>query len=416
MKHGLVLLVLAVAMVLALMAGVFVLVAQAGPNAQPPLPHTLEGREYCLACHAPESFKPVPADHVGRTVESCTECHTTPEAVTPMPIGNEACLQCHQNLDLSMTLSSGENLPLYIDAEAFSQSVHGASHVMCIDCHRFMEYPHPELEAESRREFSLVAYEACRRCHSDKYEQTLDSVHAEILRTQSWLAPVCTDCHGAHYVVDPHQPRTRVSQTCAQCHRPIYDNYKDSVHGKALIEEANPDVPVCTDCHGVHSIQDPRTAVFHVESPELCARCHTDENLMAKYNLSTRVYKTYKEEFHGMTVEFYRTYYPTIWCYKAVCTDCHGIHDIKKTHDPTSSVHPDNLLNTCRKCHPDAGPKFTAAWTGHYEPGKDRAAMVYYVQLFYRTLIPLIMAGILGYIVLDAVRLVLNRRRRREIR
>lgn len=42
----------------------------------PTIPHTLEGRDDCLLCHAPDSVvKPAPADHAGRTNESCQACH-----------------------------------------------------------------------------------------------------------------------------------------------------------------------------------------------------------------------------------------------------------------------------------------------------------------------------------------------------
>jgi predicted CXXCH cytochrome family protein len=237
-----------------------------------------------------------------------------------------------------------------------------------------------------------------------------DSIHAKVLITTNRFAPVCTDCHGAHDVVNPAQPRTRITSTCAKCHQPIYDTYKQSVHGKALIDDNNQDVPTCVDCHGVHNIADPRTAVFRLASPETCAGCHTNETLMAKYGLSTKVYSTYTENFHGTTVEFYRTKWTTIWCYKAVCTDCHGIHDILKASDPVSSVNAKNLLTTCQKCHPDAPPAFVSAWTGHAQPSLDRVAPVYYVQLFYDILIPLVVGLMVIYVLLDVIRGILNRR------
>lgn len=45
------------------------------PAAIPAIPHTLEGRANCTTCHGPNGFKPYPADHAGRPVESCTGCH-----------------------------------------------------------------------------------------------------------------------------------------------------------------------------------------------------------------------------------------------------------------------------------------------------------------------------------------------------
>ncbi len=66
-------------------------------------------------------------------------------------------------------------------------------------------------------------------------------------------------------------PRERVSETCAQCHSTINDQYAHSVHGAALLGEDNPDVPVCTDCHGVHHIEDPTTAQFRLQIAGDCA-------------------------------------------------------------------------------------------------------------------------------------------------
>lgn len=44
--------------------------------APPAIPHSLEGRrDQCLVCHAAGGFKPFPANHQGRTTESCLACH-----------------------------------------------------------------------------------------------------------------------------------------------------------------------------------------------------------------------------------------------------------------------------------------------------------------------------------------------------
>ena len=41
----------------------------------PAIPHTLEGRDDCLMCHAENGIKPYPADHSGRTNDVCLTCH-----------------------------------------------------------------------------------------------------------------------------------------------------------------------------------------------------------------------------------------------------------------------------------------------------------------------------------------------------
>jgi hypothetical protein len=38
----------------------------------------------------------------------------------------------------------------------------------------------------------------------------------------------------------------------------------------------------------------------------------------------------------------------------AVCTDCHGVHNILPASDPRSPVHPLNVANTCQQCHSDS--------------------------------------------------------------
>jgi hypothetical protein len=41
----------------------------------PAVPHPVEGREDCLACHDIGQVKPFPEDHAGRTSDSCVMCH-----------------------------------------------------------------------------------------------------------------------------------------------------------------------------------------------------------------------------------------------------------------------------------------------------------------------------------------------------
>ena len=44
--------------------------------AAPAIPHDLAGRDNCLMCHNPEGgMKPAPADHAGRTNDTCQACH-----------------------------------------------------------------------------------------------------------------------------------------------------------------------------------------------------------------------------------------------------------------------------------------------------------------------------------------------------
>lgn len=332
---------------------------------------------------------------------------TQPRADIP-----EECLACHGDSDLTLTLPSGEELSLYISDEALERSIHENLGISCDSCHpEITGYPHPPIEYETTRELSRNLYLACEVCHSNNYEETLDSMHAEIAEAGHPEAPVCTDCHGTHDIQDPDDPRSKVSLTCGQCHVEITENYRESAHGAALIELDNPDVPVCTDCHGVHNIQDPRTAQFRIESPEMCAQCHDDPVIMEKYDLSD-VYDIYNLSWHGVDVSVYKANWPNIWHESAVCTDCHGVHAIFPADDPRSTVNPDNLLATCQECHPDAGPNWTGAWTGHQEISLARTPLVFYTKAFYDSFVPFVLITSAAYVLLQIIRATVDRVRR----
>ncbi len=340
------------------------------PPAQPEtpsiIPHSLEGRADCLGCHGPAGRHPYPQDHKGRSVVTCLACHVsavspraakTGEAVIP-PVTNNYCLSCHSNPALSMTFPDGQSLSLFVDQAAYARSTHGSRGMPCSACHpQNQRYPHPHSLAQNPRELS----------------------------------------------------RGIVQHTCFNCHAKIYAEFKESVHGKALVEEGNLDVPGCPDCHGVHNIRDPHSTFFRMESPDTCSKCHADPALAAKYGMSPDVTKTYLSDFHGASIRLTRDKGRDIASYKPVCYDCHGIHDIKRVDDPTSRVVKDNLVQTCRRCHPGADANFPAAWMSHYEPNRHRWPLVYWINTAYKILIPSIIGPMVLYILLDLFRSLVNR-------
>lgn len=325
-------------------------------------------------------------------------------------IDNETCLACHGAPDQQITLPSGEILYLTVDRTTYDASVHGKGGYACVQCHtNITGYPHPPLAGDTRRDITLGMYTACARCHQEKYDAALDSVHQKALSSGNKNAAVCTDCHGAHNVVSPHQPRTHIPQTCELCHSQIYKKYAESVHGEALIGEGNPDVPTCIDCHGVHNVEGPANSPFHLFSPQICARCHADEELMGKYGISTDVFNTYVSDFHGTTVVLFEAIAPDQETNKPVCIDCHGVHDMRKVDDPESKVIKENLLSTCQRCHPDATTNFPTSWLSHYQPNVEKYSVVYFVNLFYQIMIPTLIGGMAAFVVLDGGRRLFNR-------
>jgi predicted CXXCH cytochrome family protein len=330
-----------------------------------------------------------------------------------LPLGtpeeSAACLACHARKDLELVLESGEVTSLHIDPEVLRRSVHAT--LECTDCHRDLKGMgdgHAAPSFPGARRLKMTLSEQCKRCHFANYTKTLDSVHYARRCAGSEKAAVCTDCHGAHDVATANAPRSKISRSCAVCHEEIAATYAASVHGKALGEEENPDVPVCTDCHRAHAIRDPRTASWGLRMPEMCGNCHANPKIAGKYGLSTKVLSTYLDSFHGTTASLElaeNNPHPI----GALCTDCHGVHDIARTDAPGSKVMQANLAETCRRCHEGAPVSFTAAWLSHYEPSLEKAPLVYLVKLFYAFLIPFVVIGLLLQIFLHLWRVVVNR-------
>jgi hypothetical protein len=249
----------------------------------------------------------------------------------------------------------------------------------------------------------LEVNETCRRCHAGEFDELRDSAHSQVAARGNDFAPTCVDCHGGHNVTPPGQPRNKISEMCGLCHYSVYTSYRGSVHGAALEDEGNLDVPTCTECHGVHSTRGPHDPTFHQDVPAICG-CHADKPLMAKYNISTDVFQTYEDDFHGQTVEVFRRTDPNLPTNKAVCFDCHGVHNIRRTDDPKSTVTHENLLETCRQCHQEANFRFPASWSSHYLPTWEHNPVLVAANLAYQVLIPTVIGGFLVYIILDAQR------------
>jgi predicted CXXCH cytochrome family protein len=264
-----------------------------------------------------------------------------------------------------------------------------------------------DIPLENPRALSLQLNEACNRCHQDQAQKVKDSDHARIMANGNPFAPVCIDCHGSHDV----KPINSMDnpKVCSKCHLAVYTAYKSSVHGAAL-ETGNTEVPTCGTCHGTHVVKGPNDANFRADSIELCGKCHADEKLMAKYKISTNVFNTYLDDFHGRSVNFSRE--SKMKVDKATCYDCHGVHNILPPQDKASTVYPANLLHTCQRCHRDANITFPQAWLSHKVPDWTDAPFVYVVNMAYIILIPLLIGGFLIYIALDAFHRISTHRKK----
>lgn len=349
--------------------------------------------------------------------QSCRTCHSD----QPHYPQDAECRICHSLLTSQISLASGETMDLFVDQAVLAGSVHGTRQIdeyqyhelLCTDCHSDSQryaFPHQVLNASDLRGVTLEVGDVCQRCHQDIYARQQDSIHAHALEEGQLAAATCADCHGGHAVQPPNKPRGKISLTCRNCHSEITAQYAQSVHGAALLGHNNPDVPVCIDCHGVHDINDPTTALFRVWSPLLCAECHEDDEMMGKYDISTDVFDTYVADFHGTTITLFEKQSPEHETNKAVCYDCHGVHDIKPVSSESSHVIKENLLATCQQCHPDATADFSDSWTSHFQPSLEHNPLIYLVNLFYQILIPAVLGFFALFIGSDLFRRFVLRR------
>ncbi len=324
----------------------------------------------------------------------------TPGTVNFVPMSDDQCLECHKNESMILPLPSGEQLSLKVDRIEYRTSVHGRKGYACVQCHTDITgFPHPEQNFQDTRDVTIYMSQACAGCHEQPATDYHAGTHASLLEEGNKDSATCADCHGSHTIREFSNFRTRIAAACQQCHSEIYDVYKESVHGQALLDDFNPDVPACIDCHGNHNNSGPTAEGFHMASPDICAKCHTDEKLMERYDVNTNVFGTYFSDFHGTTVQIFEKTTPGQETNKPVCIDCHGVHDIKAPDDVGSTVIKQNLLTTCQRCHPDATPNFSDAWLSHYEPDLEHNPIVYLVTLFYKFFIP----GTLGIMALFVV-------------
>jgi cytochrome b subunit of formate dehydrogenase len=116
------------------------------------------------------------------------------------------------------------------------------------------------------------------RLHIASYMQ---SAHGRAIARGGLVhAPTCADCHDAHAVhpvdhKDSPVHRSRIHTTCGSCHVGILGTFEKSLHGR-LVSEGRDDAPVCTDCHSSHEIIQPDKVAFKLASSDRCGSCHKD--------------------------------------------------------------------------------------------------------------------------------------------
>jgi hypothetical protein len=265
--------------------------------------------------------------------------------------GAESCVACHQNF--------GDDR-LGKPVKSFAQDIHAAKGFGCVACHggdakdpgmSAMDRAKGFLGKPARRDIAQV----CGRCHSDarfmrQYNPSLrvdqvteyyTSVHGQLLnRNGDAKVAVCVNCHPAHSIRPPSDPRSsvhplNVAETCGGCHADAkymetykiatdqLQKYKKSVHWKMMSAGGDLSAPTCNDCHGNHGAAPPGISWVG----NVCGQCHAqNEELFTK--------SVHAKAFVKMGIPG--------------CAACHGNHDIAPTDDRMLGV--ENSA-ACAGCH-----------------------------------------------------------------
>lgn len=292
----------------------------------------LNSTEFCGNCHAD-----IKANHMA-SVHMIELQHNNPNAPT--------CIYCHQN-----DITKGSLLPqreLKINQEK-----------MCLECHL------SAMSGTNSYTKSLIQYE--------------NSVHGKAILEGNADAAVCVDCHGAHKLQKASNPKSRINRknlhnVCGQCHTDITQEYLQSVHGVALnlgIE----DVPNCTYCHGehnIHAVPDVPHEVFSENGMHFdklqgtqmiwCVDCHSNQELMDKYNLAT--IKDAHEWLPGA-----ERHWETVRC-----IDCHSSYE-----GPNKSHHVltrEKTIKKCEECHSQDSKLMSKLYTHEKQQSRDKYGFV----------------------------------------
>jgi predicted CXXCH cytochrome family protein len=295
------------------------------------------------------------------------------------------CIVCHadpwQDQEALFSADPQANgSPSHMNLLEFTRDVHFRRGVSCAGCHggdpedTVMTDPTYESmpEAPERHEDRTWIPEFCARCHSsptymrgfnpglptDQYSKYEESTHGLLLLQEGdSKAAQCVSCHSAHGIRASKSPRSTVHPknvpgTCSGCHAdadymhgylgadgaPLptdqFDDYRESVHGQALLERGDLGAPACNDCHGNHAAMPPKVSSI----TQVCRTCHAGNG----------------ELFDGSSHK--EAFVRNGW---SECGECHGTHTVATTSDSMLAEQSDSLCYECHREHASDNPECT---------------------------------------------------------
>ncbi len=256
----------------------------------------------------------------------------------------ENCLMCHKYRFIGRIDEDGRRVNYNVDEHMFTNSIH--RNVPCRDCHKdITKLPHEPVTEEVN---------CANECHIKPPFSTENFSHKKIIEVYD------RSVHGIK--PDDSEELKKAKPYCKYCHlNPLYMRVEDK---RIDFDET---LYRCLNCHEEKGVTQAYKHITHrlrrktSRSPQeivhLCAKCHEDLELMAKFDVSKESMEsveTYNHSIHGKAVTLGSTE-------TADCVSCHAttaIHDIYKKDDEHSMVNEANLEKTCKQCHEKVNDKF----------------------------------------------------------
>ena len=156
----------------------------------------------------------------------------------------------------------------------------------------------------------------------------------------------CLSCHSTH---KNEKEATEFDAGCGACHKDVEEVYRTSVHRLGRLR-GDVAAATCADCHKGHHVLAASDTLSGTQSAgtsrRMCGSCHGEDAVITSDFVRLPIsLPNYLASVHGKGwKEGKRT---------AVCTDCHGTHDLQNAQHAESSINRFRLADTCGKCHGD---------------------------------------------------------------
>ena len=246
----------------------------------------------CSSCHADETRALAGSVHAKASEHPCLSCHGNPHQIVPRsdPTSSvyplnipKTCGSCHGNEVMAKKYGLPNVYALYIDSiHGFALGKEGllvaANCTSCHGSHKILSHTNPQSST-----YRTNIPGTCGSCHVGINEQYQAGVHGKAVAAGNAHAPVCTDCHTAHGIVEPTSADFRMQSTpvCGSCHRDKFSTYRDTFHSQLGLLGGYVETARCWDCHEAHDVlpaSDPRSPIAPANLVKTCGRCHAGAN------------------------------------------------------------------------------------------------------------------------------------------